>query len=305
MEGRGEEGKVSFNCHPLPSILSWTLVASKTLGKSINPLDLRVCKVGLTTPRLAGCVRTEVAVGRHSPLIWAPYQAAIPLTATISKLVTSAATAGSLAPRPRSRAGGAGRTHPRGSPSHPQAHPHPLRRRRGRAPRPGLHLGGKAPGSKDGVSPGPLPSPEPPPIRAERTSLGAAGRALPGAADEGPTRGPSGPEISSPRAPAGALQVQGTATHPPPPCRPNSSKPSTHTLSRDALESGAHSRERSHEVAAQEWHQGGLGPLGPRLTPRDDAPRPPAAGSPSLPRGREGTPARAWRGQGTHRWTQA
>lgn len=33
--GRGEEGKVSFNCHPLPSILSWTLAS---LGKPINPL---------------------------------------------------------------------------------------------------------------------------------------------------------------------------------------------------------------------------------------------------------------------------
>lgn len=33
--GRGEEGKVSFNCHPLPSILSWTLAS---LSKPINPL---------------------------------------------------------------------------------------------------------------------------------------------------------------------------------------------------------------------------------------------------------------------------
>lgn len=33
--GRGEEGQVSFNCHPLPSILSWTLAS---LSEPINPL---------------------------------------------------------------------------------------------------------------------------------------------------------------------------------------------------------------------------------------------------------------------------
>lgn len=37
--GRREEGKVSFNCHPLPSILSWTLSTSMTLGRSFKLLE--------------------------------------------------------------------------------------------------------------------------------------------------------------------------------------------------------------------------------------------------------------------------
>lgn len=54
-------------------------------GKSINPLDPLVCKMGLNATQLGGYVRTKVS-GRQRPLIWVPYEAAIPINTTISKL---------------------------------------------------------------------------------------------------------------------------------------------------------------------------------------------------------------------------
>lgn len=258
--------------------------------------------------------------GHTVPTSLGSYKAAVPLPP--SPLNSNFSGASGLILRRRARAeleAQGARTHPRCSPSHLQAHTHSGDG--GRVPGPGIHLGGEAPGSENGSPPLPSPllRPEPTPIRRPPRAPASAPRVE--RSRESWTRTPlartADRRFPTPQLPQGHPRCKEMPQTHFSPCGPNSSPPPTSLQRRAAgLTVGSyHTRSQPRG-----WHLGGdlvlLCPRGPRPQASVLPPSPrldemgargrqpqPSPGAHARPR--DGIPARAWLGQGTHRWTQA
>ena len=80
--GRGEEGKVSFNCHPLPSILSWTLASLSEPINALAPPRLQQGSDGAPARRLREEGGDWEGCGRPARTSWGSYKAAVTVTTT-------------------------------------------------------------------------------------------------------------------------------------------------------------------------------------------------------------------------------
>lgn len=233
--GRGEESKVSFNCHPLPSILSWTLASLSEPINALAPPRLQQGSDGAPARRLREEGGDWEGCGRPARTSWGSYKAAVTVTTTHLRMTPSAATAQPELSWERGR-------HTPAAPL-PTSGPKPLPAT-ARSPSP---PGREAPDSENSPSRG---LPTWPPSQRPFGGRGRSGASAPGSAGRGlHPPGTADLRLPVPRPP---LRRPSSREMPQPRLSPCGLNPNLQPTAPNRRTAPAHGGERAHEESALE-----------------------------------------------------